>query len=218
MHVLLELRKQSLIHICDAFKKEHDKDNVDEQVLKEFNKKRRRDREELNNMCMHVQRKLVNQKMKILQLTFYNIFFCIYNSSFKHIQATPTRKKINQHREKTIWWRITYPSLGDTPHIDDIGRVVKESMFKEHYHITLSTFETLVNILSGTEPYRRCDESELAWPVWKQVAVVLWRFSNTHFGYRMAKDKFGCSHGGYNNFTDQFILAMSSIIIDNVIT
>ncbi|OAD68359.1 hypothetical protein PHYBLDRAFT_173357 [Phycomyces blakesleeanus NRRL 1555(-)] len=91
-------------------------------------------------------------------------------------------------------------------------------MFKEHYRITLSTFETLVNILLGTELYRRCDESELVRPVWKQIAVVLWRFSNTHFGYRMAKNKFGCSHGSYNNFTDQFILAMSSIVIDNSIT
>ncbi|OAD67053.1 hypothetical protein PHYBLDRAFT_70408 [Phycomyces blakesleeanus NRRL 1555(-)] len=35
------------------------------------------------------------------------------------------------------------PSLGDTPHIDDIRRVVKENMFKEHYRITLSTFKTL---------------------------------------------------------------------------
>ncbi|OAD66207.1 hypothetical protein PHYBLDRAFT_175501 [Phycomyces blakesleeanus NRRL 1555(-)] len=185
MHVLLELRKQSLKNICDAFKKEHDEDNVNDQVLEEFNKKRQRDEEELNDMCMVFQREL----------------------------ATSTGRRINRLRKETIWWGITHPSLSDTSHIDDIRREVKESTFKEYYHIILSTFKTLMNILLGTEPYRRCDESELACSVWKQVAVVLWRFSNTHLGYRIAKDKFGCSHGSYNNFTDQFILAMSSIII-----
>ncbi|KAL0081735.1 hypothetical protein J3Q64DRAFT_1837556 [Phycomyces blakesleeanus] len=178
----IELRKQSLKNICDAFKKEHDEDNVNDQVLEEFNKKRQRDEED-----------------------------------FEHIQATSTGRRINRLRKETIWWGITHPSLSDTSHIDDIRREVKESTFKEYYHIILSTFKTLMNILLGTEPYRRCDESELACSVWKQVAVVLWRFSNTHLGYRIAKDKFGCSHGSYNNFTDQFILAMSSIVIDNVI-
>ncbi|OAD81275.1 hypothetical protein PHYBLDRAFT_72784 [Phycomyces blakesleeanus NRRL 1555(-)] len=95
MHILLELHKQSLKNICDAFEKEHDENNVDDQVLKEFNKKRRRDEEVLNDMCMVFQRELVNKKMKILQLTNYDTFFCIYDDSFEHIQTITTRRRIN---------------------------------------------------------------------------------------------------------------------------
>lgn len=76
----------------------------------------------------------------------------------------------------------------------------------------------LVKLLSETEQFAGSADRDFAWPVWKQAAIVLWRFSNTHFGYRMAKDKFGCSHGIYNNFTDRFINVMSTSIMSKVIT
>lgn len=147
----------------------------------------------------------------------YDVLFCIYNGGIQNIEAT-LRKVSGNNGTARQWWTIVHPSLSDTPLIDMNGRAVKESTFKEHYRITLSTFEMLVNARRETEPYANISEEDNPWPVWKQIAIVLWRFSNTHFGYRMAKEQFGCSHGSYNVFTDRFINAMRTEIMDRVIT
>jgi hypothetical protein len=45
-----------------------------------------------------------------------------------------------------------------------------------------------------------------------QVAAVLWRLSNTHFGYRLAEQFLGITAGSYARFTDRFITAMSDLL------
>ncbi|KAI7888070.1 uncharacterized protein EV154DRAFT_566779 [Mucor mucedo] len=130
----------------------------------------------------------------------YDVLFCIYNGGIQHMEATLVRRRSNDGRTERQWWTIVQPSLTDEPLLDSSGRAVRQSTFKEHYR------------------YANLSERDTNWPVWKQVAVVMWRFCNTHFGYRMAKDQFGCSHGSYNKFTDRFIGAMSTDIMDRAIT
>lgn len=136
--------------------------------------------------------------------------------SFEHLEATPIRRR-NIRGEETTWWRITHPNLRDDPRLNEDGSAVREYTFKEHYRINRNTFEILVNLLCETKEFRGSVYSEISWPIWKQVAIVLWRFSNTHFGYRMAKDKFGCGHGCYNDFTIRFVSAMCRSIMKKVI-
>ena len=180
--------------------------------------KKENDEEKLNKCKIILQQRIVHNVINTIQIMNYDVLFCIYNGGIQHMEATLVRRRSNDGRTERQWWTIVHPSLTGEPPLDSSGRAVRESTFKEHYRVTLSTFELLVNELSETEQYANLSERDTNWPVWKQVAVVMWRFSNTHFGYRMAKEQFGCSHGSYNNFTDRFIGAMSTDIMNRVIT
>ncbi|KAG2193018.1 hypothetical protein INT47_012143 [Mucor saturninus] len=82
-------------------------------------------------------------------------------------------------------WAIKHPNLND-------NRNSRHS-YRAHYRVNKSTFEWLVNRLKV------------------QVTCVLWRFANTHFGYRIAETHLGVTAGLFNNFTNRFIDAMLEI-------
>lgn len=191
----------------------------DEDVSLLLSRKRKRSEDEdiVKASIIALRQLIIRRTINTLQLINYDVFYSIYVGSFVHLEATSIRRRNPVTGGETTWWSITHPNLLDTPEYNDYGRVVRESTFKEHYRINLNTFEILVNLLSATEEFRGSALSAHAWPVWKQVAIVLWRFSNTHFGYRMAKDKFGCSHGCYNDFTNRFVKAMSTTLLKKII-
>ena len=193
------------------------------ETWKKEGERRKRRREEERNQVVKVriilEQQLARNSLHLLQLTSECVLFCIFNSRVETIVATPiARRRDINGRTNVTWWSITHPSLSDTPRINSNGSVVRESTFKEHYRITLSTFNMLVNILSETEHYAKFVGQDSAWPVWMQVAIVIWRFSNTHFGYRLAKEMFGVGHGSYNEFTNRFCNAMTSVVLNKVIT
>ncbi|KAG2201841.1 hypothetical protein INT47_004398 [Mucor saturninus] len=100
------------------------------------------------------------------------------------------------------YWTIEHPNLSD-------DRNSRHS-YRAHYRVNKSTFEWLVNRLSRCATYI---ESSLrgGYSVEIQVACVLWRFANTHFGYRIAETHLGITAGSFNNFTNRFIDAMLEI-------
>lgn len=217
IYTILTSLRRTLKHVHDMNQRQleltYENEDNDDAIIDLLNiqvKKNEEQNELLKTVITVFQRRHISHTMGTFKLVTDMVLLSIFAGSFGHIEAVPRRRIVNQW--ETVWWTITHLNLTDEPLINSDGTVVRESTFKEHYRIKFNTFETLVNILSITEPYRIFDERDSAWPVWTQVAVILWRFSNTHFGYRMAKDKFGCGHGSYNDFTDRFILAMSTVV------
>ncbi|KAG2219141.1 hypothetical protein INT45_000513 [Circinella minor] len=48
-------------------------------------------------------------------------------------------------------------------------------------------------------------------PLFIQVATVLWRFANSSFGFRVMEMALGIKDGSYNNFTNRFLGAMKHV-------
>ncbi|CAG8710173.1 24233_t:CDS:2, partial [Cetraspora pellucida] len=64
--------------------------------------------------------------------------------------------------------------------------------FRQHFHINLATFQAIVARLE-THPVFMSNTPN-ATPVWKQVAIVLWRLANG-VGIRMLEQTLGISQG-----------------------
>lgn len=79
-----------------------------------------------------------------------------------------------------------------------------ENLFKSHYRVNVSTFEWIVRKASEAPEYAG-SQLRNGIPVEIQIALVLWRFANTHFGFRIAEVNLGVSAGTYNNITNRFI-------------
>lgn len=191
---------------------------LNNQELIRVNKRKRMSTEDATNFAQLLAiyyQKDVQRTLENKLLVNEDIYLSIYMGSFIHIDAVRIRRNIAGR--ETDWWRLTHPVLNDMPRLDNNGRIIRESTFREHYRITKYTFELLVNLLCRSEAYRGTVEKPSSWPVWKQVAIVIWRLSCTHFGYRMAKDKFGVGHGSYNEFTDRFSHAMTNDVLPLVI-
>lgn len=82
--------------------------------------------------------------------------------------------------------------------------------YRDHYRKNRDSFEYLVRECS------RCPEyfgsiTRRGYSVEIQVASILWRFSNTHFGYRIAQVHLGIPAGSYCKFTNRFLDAMIRI-------
>lgn len=76
--------------------------------------------------------------------------------------------------------------------------------FKSHYRISLQVFNLLVDELAQLPEYTGSQTHPNSYPVHVQVAVVLWRFANSHFGFRIMRETLGISDSSYNNFTNRF--------------
>lgn len=79
-----------------------------------------------------------------------------------------------------------------------------ENLFKTHYRVTVSTFNWLVERATEAPEYSG-SQLRNGIPVEIQIALVLWRFANTHFGFRIAEVNLGVSAGSYNNVTNRFV-------------
>ncbi|KAG2194761.1 hypothetical protein INT47_012063, partial [Mucor saturninus] len=114
------------------------------------------------------------------------------------------RRVVRTERMDTYetYWTIKHPNLND-------NRNSRHS-YRAHYRVNKSTFEWLVNRLSRCAAYLG-SVLRGGYSVEVQVACVLWRFANTHFGYRIAETHLGVTAGSFNNFTNRFIDAMLEI-------
>lgn len=102
------------------------------------------------------------------------------------------------------YWLQKYPSLQD-PTLDNPN---PPFAFRDHYRINRSTFDKIVNICMRSSHYAG-SILRGGVPVEEiQVATVLWRFSNCHYGYRIAEMTLGPSAGSYSNFTKRFLATM----------
>ncbi|KAG2215837.1 hypothetical protein INT45_002906 [Circinella minor] len=100
------------------------------------------------------------------------------------------------------YWTSFHPSLSDEEE--------RRSSFKAHYRITLETFNNLIRKLSSCEEYMG-SQLHGRFPLFIQVATVLWRFANSMFGFRVMEMTLGIKDGSYNNFTNRFVDAMKHV-------
>ncbi|CAO3587183.1 unnamed protein product [Absidia cylindrospora] len=132
----------------------------------------------------------------LYNLTFtngWNIAMSCYPGWFS---APPSPRVINNNH----YWDVTHAELNDD---DESPR-----SYKANYRVNRDTFNWLVNTLSVHPAYNTNGSQH---PVYIQVACVLWRFANAHFGYRMASIQMSISQGSYHKFTVRFLEAMIDI-------
>lgn len=133
---------------------------------------------------------ILNYSLDLLKVIFYSNPFLFFTRS--------RRSREERMDVAEAYWLQKHPSLSD----DD-----NWYSFRSHYRVTRRTFDWIVS---------RCEQMpeyifsvlQGGIPVEIQVACALWRFSNTHFGYRIAEMHLGVSPGSYNNFTNRFINVM----------
>lgn len=125
-------------------------------------------------------------------------YVCYLGSPVHFIQeATNTRVNGNSYN----WWSVRHPNLHDGTGPDS---------FRAHYRINRATFDFIVDVLKDDTEFKVSNERDgtTSHPVWKQVAIVLWRLSNTHIGFRIAEAMLGVSQASYHRFTMRFLNAM----------
>ncbi|GES86159.1 putative nuclease HARBI1 [Rhizophagus clarus] len=128
-------------------------------------------------------------------LTFNNT---ITNATIPIIISSPPYTRMQrQPRPKTDgFWTDVFPFLSD-------GN--GHNSFQKHFRINFTTFRAIVNRLE-THPAFISDSSN-ATPVWKQIAIVIWRLANGA-GIRVLEQTLGVSQGSVGNFTDRFLVAL----------
>lgn len=109
--------------------------------------------------------------------------------------------------KSTDYWDVVHPNLPDN---DGAGS------FKAHYRMYRSTFNSLAERLSTHPVYQSTVPN--AYPVYIQIACVLWRFSNSHIGYQVMSVQMNISEGSYHNFTTRFLTALIELEMRRVIS
>lgn len=137
----------------------------------------------------------------------YDIFYYIYTCSPVFMSSQSVRRVVRSERMDTYeqYWLVTHPNL------DNILNGRKS--YRAHYRINKGSFNFLVDRLSRLPQYAG-SIARGGYSVEIQVACVLWRFANTHFGYRIAEVTLGVSAGSYRNFTERFNGAMHAICFE----
>ncbi|CAG8560546.1 4891_t:CDS:2 [Funneliformis mosseae] len=123
------------------------------------------------------------QRFNIYNLLTFN--YAVINSIIPFIFFSPSNTRIQrQPRPKTNgFWTDVFPVL-----VDGNGY----NSFQKHFRITLTTFRTIV-IRLETHPAFILNSSN-AIPIWKQIAIVLWRLANG-VGIRVLEQTLGVSQG-----------------------
>ncbi|KAL0078893.1 hypothetical protein F4703DRAFT_1932994 [Phycomyces blakesleeanus] len=76
-------------------------------------------------------------------------------------------------------WTYSNPNLDDG---------TGPNSFRAHYRVSRNTFNIIVNTFQNDPEFDGSEAMDgFIYPVWMQVAVVLWRLSNTNFGSTIAK-------------------------------
>ena len=144
------------------------------------------------------------QSSLAMRIVYQDIFYEIFRASPIFMTAVPVRRPRQRTYQTYTWWTVRHPSLNDNINTPENNR------FKTHYRITLAAFERLVNVLSLCPEYV-VSASRGGYPTEVQVAVVLWRFANGLFGFRLLKNMLGITDGSVNKFTNRFVKAMTRI-------
>ncbi|KAG2216072.1 hypothetical protein INT45_001345 [Circinella minor] len=116
-------------------------------------------------------------------------------------------------RHKLVYRDIFYEIFHASPIFMTAERVERRqprAYESTHYHITKQAFEALVNELANDEEYVG-SQARGGVPIEIQVAAILWRFANSHFGFRLMCVSLNISDGSFSNFTDRFIEAMKRV-------
>ncbi|CAO3654615.1 unnamed protein product [Mucor hiemalis] len=74
--------------------------------------------------------------------------------------------------------------------------------FRAHYRMNKTTFQKLVEVLEEHPAYQL--RAHNATPTFIQVAMVLWRYSNNHFGFRMSQATMGFSQISWPSTVEEF--------------
>ncbi|CAG8838404.1 5356_t:CDS:1, partial [Cetraspora pellucida] len=82
-----------------------------------------------------------------------------------------------------------------------------------HFRITLATFNSLVARLSIHPAFS--SDAPNATPVWKQIAIVLWRLANSS-GIRVLEQTLGISQGSVIYFTDRFLKTLLDLVKERI--
>ncbi|CAO3601491.1 unnamed protein product [Absidia cylindrospora] len=136
-----------------------------------------------------------------LNLTIYFSMSLMTDTHRYLIDSSPfllSRRPREGRLRQQGFWQYTQPGLTDSASLGN--------SFRRHYRMNLSTFSSLVSSLELHPVYSQDDVR--SYPAYLQIAVVLWRFGNTHIPYRSAEALMGVSIGSYLNFTDRFLTAM----------
>lgn len=101
------------------------------------------------------------------------------------------------------FWSLEHPYLND----DDENQV---NSYRATYRMSKRAFEHLVNELSTHSEFNLVAHN--ATPIYIQVATALFRFANSHIGYRNALMLLGVSYGSYTNFTRRTVKAIKGTL------
>ncbi|KAG2211447.1 hypothetical protein INT45_007036 [Circinella minor] len=153
----------------------------------------------IDQMSFEVLGPLVAQAALRYKLVYQDIFYEIFHACPIFMTAEIAHQRQQRAYESSRWWRVTHPNLSDLAK----GR----KRFKSYYHIMKSAFELLVNKLKSDPEYIG-SQMKGGIPVEIQVAMVLWRFANSHFGFCLVCALLDIPDGSLNNCTDRFIKAM----------
>ena len=143
-----------------------------------------------NKRHQDIQMQRSNNYHLLTVLTTTNIIFStVFSPSNTRLQRQP--------RPKTEgFWTDVFPYLVDGEGYNSCRR---------HFRITLTTFRTIVTRLESHQAFT--SDASNATPVWKQIAIVLWRLANGA-GIRVLEQTLGVSQGSVSNFTDRFLEAL----------
>lgn len=134
----------------------------------------------------------------IINNTHYLLTFTqvITNSAFVYLDLSDL-KASHQKRPKTEgFWVEVFPYLTDEGYYNS---------FRKHFRITRATFNTIVIKLESHPAFS--SNAPNTTPVWKQIAIVLWRLANG-VGIRILEQTLGVSQGSVSHFTDRFLKAL----------
>ena len=122
----------------------------------------------------------------------YDIFFHIFR--FSPIFASEETRIYRPYNHTRMNYQHSYRTEFISQMTDDGG----PRSFKAHYRMNRASFNWLVNRLSRCVEYAG-SIARGGYPVEVQLACILWRFANTHFGYRIASVSLGVTAGSYRN-------------------
>jgi hypothetical protein len=174
------------------------------ETLRQINRERLMLLQQSSRNMEQISRWAFNIMMESSQLISHDFLYMVYTCSPHHFTVERRTNTVTPATVQTFnhWWFVRHPYL-----TDDLGR----NSFQLQYRMSRNNFETLLNIVSRHPEYEAAVEGR-ATPVEIQVATVLWRLANTHFGFRIAETFLGVSAGSYARFTERFITVMSDYI------
>ncbi|CAO3665555.1 unnamed protein product [Rhizopus stolonifer] len=154
--------------------------------------------EMFNALCLEFQR----NKSKYATSVLYEL----WNASPQIYFARKRRKRKGRMDFTEQYWLQKHISLEDPTFENPFPTF----SFRDHYRINRSTFDAIVNKCMSCSQYAGSILHGET-PVEIQIATVFWRFSNSHYGYRIAEMTLGVSARFFHNFTERFLDAMMTI-------
>ena len=126
-------------------------------------------------------------------LLVFNYF--TLNTTIPFLFPPPDTRTQRQKRPKTGgFWTEVFPYLIDG-----------HNSFRRHFRITRVTFHAIVSRLEAHPAF--ISNAINATPVWKQIALVLWRLANGA-GIQVLEQTLGISQGSVSHFTNRFLKAL----------